>query len=824
MLYLDAPIGPIGGLMIYRDHENPNLFFYVPERPRLARNDGVPEFVFLTYRRDITDNPDFNEAEDSLGGGFLSFTVDLSVDERRLKSIKRELRDFAENSGEIQLAPIQFRKGSVRLSIAENEPEGEAPPTPAEEQRGFRLYEKIYGATKPSLFGNNRATFSLLVDREMATLLEAGMRTGVSPIGVIYDLEFLGLRPAFNVKVTAEYKRIYNHLETEFGARGQIYAVSLAAEIAAAFQKLRDEGAIKVEVMHFTDDEDLRAQATAAFDWFKTQLLNDFFNSALQPPSFMTRQPGSGGLLGQLQNLLGPLSRPQEGSSSTPERGAPATEAPTSAEPPTGMGSGVTSSRAASQAASGGGGAGGGGGASDMSPFQVAFSLKMYRQEELKKRTFEYSMQAAVAREAAPQGLFSTVLDGLDLDRAIKRVDLDDDFFDRIRVNVSMGEDLEAAQISAVAVNLEYPAEREPGVDADHTAGFLFRPGEMDSHVFTTFLNDARERDYRYKMDVTFSPNSEWEGRDSQVSTGWIAASESELVLSPLDQLELLDIQVSLGDLDSEEIQQAEVKLVYSDPEHDFETEKTLLLKPGEGAQNWKLRLGDDASRQFQYKVRYFLKSGNLRYETDFVTTEDPTVIVNEPFTGENSVRLMPLLDADTLLEAVVDLEYEEQSTGYRREFQELIDATNAGNRKSLKFPTLDSDSGSMSVETTVVRSDGSVFESGKKKLDTSVAIISDGSGEVHRIKVRLPSPSLGTLVALKIELTGPGEDPDSESVLFTPSQLEEKMVALVQSGTGSPFAYTFKVTGYDGRGNEVPGQSKQSADRVLIVPMPDVP
>ncbi len=318
----------------------------------------------------------------------------------------------------------------------------------------------------PSLFGDNRATFSLLVDREMATLLEAGLRSGISPIGVIYQCEFLGLSPAFNVKVTAEYKRVYDHLETEFGARGQIYAVSLAAEIDAAFQKLRDSGAIKIEVMNFTDDADLKKQSDSAFEWFKTQLLADFFNSALQPPTFMTRTPGTGGLLGQLQTLLGALAAPQSSTDRAPQRGSPTAQTPTSAPPPTGQDSGVAEPGSVNQAAaaSGGGGASGSGsGASGIAPFQIAFSLKFYHQEELKTRTFEYSMQAAVAREVAPQGLFSTVASGLNLDRAIVEVRMDDDFFDRIIARVSMGEDLDAAQISSVAVNLEYPANRPAG-------------------------------------------------------------------------------------------------------------------------------------------------------------------------------------------------------------------------------------------------------------------------------------------------------------------------------------------------------------------------
>jgi hypothetical protein len=114
MLYLDKPIGPIRGMMIYADHADPDLFYYVPERPRLARNDGKPEFVLLKYRRDITDNPDFDpDMKQSLGGGFLAFTVDLGVEEDELKAIKKELGRYS--NGEPKLVPIQFRKGSSAL-------------------------------------------------------------------------------------------------------------------------------------------------------------------------------------------------------------------------------------------------------------------------------------------------------------------------------------------------------------------------------------------------------------------------------------------------------------------------------------------------------------------------------------------------------------------------------------------------------------------------------------------------------------------------------------------------------------------------------------
>ena len=86
----------------------------------------------------------------------------------------------------------------------------------------------------------------------------------------------------------------------------------------------------------------------------------------------------------------------------------------------------------------------------------------------------------------------------------IREVNLDDDFFNRLIVGVSMGADLTNTGISAVAVNLEYPGERKANETAEHVDGFLFRAGEAQTgdgvRTFTTFLNKERDLDYRYQM------------------------------------------------------------------------------------------------------------------------------------------------------------------------------------------------------------------------------------------------------------------------------------------------------------------------------------
>jgi hypothetical protein len=823
MLYLDEPIGPIKGLMIYRDQQNKSLFHYVPERPRLARNDGVPEFVLLKYKRDITDNPNFDpETKQALGGGLLSFTVDLSIDDEQLQEVKRELSQFAE--GTVQLAPIQFRKGSVRLSISKDE--ADSPDAEPDQPRGLRFFEEVYGTNKPSLFGFNRATFTVVLGQEEVTLFEEGFRSGVSPIGVIYDLEFLGLRPAFNVRITADYERIYTQLEIGLAARGQIQVISLAAEINLAFQRLREEGVIKVEVVNFTDDADLRKQADEAFKWFKQDLLKDLFKTALEPPSFM-KQPAGQGLVGQLQNLFRGLAEGQTGSS-RPQRTTPTTAPVNAASGASTMQSAAPSTtqtnRAVSNAATQGEGSGSSGENRGLSPFQIAFTLKYLDARERRKRTFEYSMQAAVAREAAPQGLFSTMIEGIDLGRAIKSVSLDDDFFKRLVATVTMGTNLEAAGISSVAVNLEYPGERFPAEEPTHVDGFVFSPSNLAPKTFTTWLNDRKSLDYRYKMDVFFRPDSAYLGKDDHVLTDWIVTRTRQLPLDPLGKMDLFTLEISLGEIDSDEVSQVQVECLYEDTNNDFEAQKAFLLKPNEASQHWRLRLSDADQNTYKYRVTYFLKD-NLRVQTDWQDSQDPSLIINEPFRNTFDIRLVPLLDQENLVEAIVDMTYRDEETGYERRLQEVFSPTapEGLNSRPISIPTLTENPENYTYELTVIRLDGSVYQSEPVISNDSVILITDGPGRTRRIRVNLGGQDMisAGLIAVKVNLTGPGDQPDRESVIFSPSQHREQTVSLVQPHEGDVFTYSYKVTGYNIQGEALPGDSGESSDTTLFIRMP---
>ena len=639
-----------------------------------------------------------------------------------------------------------------------------------------------------------------------------------------YKLFFLGMSQAISVKVEADYKRIYSHLETELGVQAQIQAVSIAADVGAAFQRLRETSIIKVEITEFTDDADLRSKGEAAWEWFKNQLTQDFFSTAMSPPSFMLPSSG-GGMLGQLQNLFGAMPGRGAPGSLQPSRGAAATSAPSTGVPVANLSDGfaTTSSTNAMQSAArapAGGGAGGGNAISEFSPFRIGLSLKTFQQDELKIRRFDYTLQAAILQEANPNGMFSAIVDGYNLDKHIFIVDMDDPFFDRIISTVTMGQNLAALGIASVAVNMEYPADRPANRDADHIDGFLFRPDDTDSRSFTTFVNDRNDRDYRYKMTITFDPTTQWRGQDSQIETDWITTADKQLPLAPMDEIELLDVEIGLSNLQNDLISQVEVDVEYVNPDTGFSDKRMFSLTPGGPPQRWQLRLADDAPLQYKYRVRYFFAEGNLQIETPFETSERPSIMINPPFKGRQRMTINPLLlDASNLLQAIVDIEYEEPDTGYMVTYREEFDGMDPLSNRRFIIPTLRADPLPVTYHTTIIKNDGTVISKNDQTTDSGIILLSEGVGTIQRVRLRLPTQSLGEHIALKVELVGSGDTADETSALFTPSQLDDKMVSLVQPD-GATREYDFTVTGYSTLGVGQVLASGSSNDASFIVPM----
>ena len=83
---------------------------------------------------------------------------------------------------------------------------------------------------------------------------------GATPIVVVYDLQYIGLLPAYNVKITIDFRQSYHYLRS----RTQANTLWFKTDIDQEMEELRKSGSIKIEetVFETQTTEDPAARLT----------------------------------------------------------------------------------------------------------------------------------------------------------------------------------------------------------------------------------------------------------------------------------------------------------------------------------------------------------------------------------------------------------------------------------------------------------------------------------------------------------------------------------------------------------------------------------
>jgi hypothetical protein len=308
MLALGSTTFEVDGVTVFQDHADLEQFWFLASRVALdKRPDGSDAISLLKWK------PGAVEAGVKGGGFCMLQTVVTLPDETRNKILGR-IASISPR-GEARLAPAPIETGTVRCLALNLEGSGgtaAAEPPPG----AFNAVTKILGATRPSLSGNQTAAFSLVLDQEGATILQKAFEQGTTPVGVIYELEYSGLTPDLHVKITADFERIYTHFSASVEA--QIYWVK--GGIDAGFERLVQEGAIKIDVIDFEGAADKEAKEKWALDFFKNDLLAKWFEPSLDLGQLKgPAQPeGLDAVLTRFNKMQPASGKPADGGSTKP--------------------------------------------------------------------------------------------------------------------------------------------------------------------------------------------------------------------------------------------------------------------------------------------------------------------------------------------------------------------------------------------------------------------------------------------------------------------------------------------------------------------------
>ncbi|MBC7985602.1 MAG: hypothetical protein H7X93_02885, partial [Sphingomonadaceae bacterium] len=262
----------VDGISVFRDHADPNQFWCLPGPVTLARREGdnQPAISFLKYKPAVADGG-------VKGGGFAMIETTCQLSPQREARIKAALASQPGVTDAV-LATAPFETGTVQC-IALNLQGSAGTSASAAPAGAFNAVEEILGATTPSLDAQNRAAFSLTLSQEGATILAQAFSDGLAPIGVVYSLTYSAMRPAINVEIKADYERIFQ----QFSASLEGQYMFFRAGLEAAFEQLKQTGAIEIKVFDFTGEADEKEKEKWALDFFRDQLLTDWFGPTLTP-------------------------------------------------------------------------------------------------------------------------------------------------------------------------------------------------------------------------------------------------------------------------------------------------------------------------------------------------------------------------------------------------------------------------------------------------------------------------------------------------------------------------------------------------------------
>lgn len=283
-----------GGITLFADHAVPNRVYYLPDRPRVRLTaGGRPEVALTRYQVD-------DHLRGIIGGGLLSLTVEIAVEPERLEPIRTRLQRHLDLATPVEFFPVQPDSAACRLLLLDESsevtpaepgtsaaspgtPPAETPDQPATGSAAgpvaepSALVERILGSTVPSLVGTQPATFLAVLSETGTRIVEAALRQGELPVGIVYALQVLGIRPALRGRFTARWDQVYDFLERRFHG-GKLL---LAVDVGPIIEELERREWIRVEIDQLVPEAERVEAYREVLQHVQEEIIQKFFQPTL---------------------------------------------------------------------------------------------------------------------------------------------------------------------------------------------------------------------------------------------------------------------------------------------------------------------------------------------------------------------------------------------------------------------------------------------------------------------------------------------------------------------------------------------------------------
>src|SRR5262249_28321769 len=135
-----------------------------------------------------------------------------------LAALKRKVAQQFSLGDQVLLSPVTVEQGACDIVVIDKPSDG-------------GLVSRVLGGGPPSLYGNEVCTFMVVLASDGVGLVEKALGAGGLPVGVVYRLQVLGLRPALRARISARWQDIYHYYENRLHGGKLLLAVDVGQTI-----------------------------------------------------------------------------------------------------------------------------------------------------------------------------------------------------------------------------------------------------------------------------------------------------------------------------------------------------------------------------------------------------------------------------------------------------------------------------------------------------------------------------------------------------------------------------------------------------------------
>ena len=787
MMYLHPPFYSFEGVAVVPDYDDPNQYYYYPNRPHLAVDNGRPAIRLLVYKADLDELKPDEEAV----AGFLYFDTTLEWPEATLKKVAKKIQDDQRLDRPPRLSPLLFKTGTVRLMFLDKtttppQPAGSGQPAGGVQPAGGtsgtppapeRWVTKLESSGIPSLYGENRAIFSAVLTKE-ATQLMFDAFDGFIPAGVVYDLTFVGMQRAFNVHVSADWSQVYHFLDEKFS----LNLIFVQSDIEKVVSEMIEKKIIKIEAsLEGVGDEGMENEFNEVRKQLQEFVLDKFFNPTVSPDKQSVGQSIPDGMISVLRTLRS-LQYPS-----------------------------------------------------------VGFSRRKIDATEIRSIDIDYTVSRAVERKIAPQAHLSLFYEDFKLtrDNVVTVVNGFDDFWKTTNFDIAANADFDTDGLFGVNVDVAYgadavvprPAASAGGAattggattttgtsgttsTAGNTTGTASNSGTSGvagagtgagatalpaeprvtwSALLTkttprikrsAWFDPAAGRQFAYRYKPLFVPNA-IPGPIQELKSAWQTDSGNVLVVTPgeLYQKRRLEIQLAKN-FPADLFPQGQVEIQYTDKVSGWTFHDSAVVDSTNPRAIFELRIPRGATPTISYRCSFVNASGSK--PSDWQTTDSDLVLIGDPRKNVFRVNILVAGDRSKIQELILNFRYEDPGDGHAETRFLRLTKANINDPQEWVFSTSDPKQHRYTYSQILMDTDGNIFETGQVQEEKSTLPVGVVYAKRWEIRPEIIGPAFADNGLDRIRVTLHYTDP--------PNQLSlDKQEVFQQPGKGEPWPLELK-------------------------------